>query len=427
MHVQADAQGVLHARFTLPEQVPAGNKIVRLIGSGGSMGEAIFSGQGTLVRQTLQQVTTVTETRWWSPPPPPPPPPPAPARVGWDPLAQTFTPERSFQCGGVDLWFTARGPTPVLVQLRTTESGFPSRTVLAQAWIEPAQIVLAPAPTRVRFDAPVHLRADEEYAIVVLCDDAEASLAIAELGKWDAANGRWVTSQPYQVGVLLSSSNASTWTAHQDRDLTFSLLRASYTATERVIDLGTVAVEGATDLMVLAFAEQPDAQTLAQYQLRLPDQSVIAVADGQPVRLQAPVTGEIQVSARLRGTERVSPVLWPDIQLVVGTQASTAEYVSRAIAAGPGARVRVIFEAWLPGGSSVTVAVQPIDAMGVAGVWITLDQPPAAHPLNEGWVELSHALEAIEGIDAAQLRCRLTLSGHAGARPRVRQLRLVVL
>ena len=70
MHVQANAQGVLHARFTIPEHLPAGNKRVRLVGSGGSMGEATFSGQGTLVRQTLQQVTTVTETRWWSPPPP---------------------------------------------------------------------------------------------------------------------------------------------------------------------------------------------------------------------------------------------------------------------------------------------------------------------------------------------------------------------
>ena len=423
MHVQANAQGVLHARFTIPEHLPAGNKRVRLVGSGGSMGEATFSGQGTLVRQTLQQVTTVTETRWWSPPPPEP----DWAPVGRDPLAQTFTPERSFQCGGVDLWFTARGTTPVLVQLRTTQVGFPSRTILAQARLAPTEIVLAGAPTRVRFDTLVTLRAGEEYALVVLCDDAEASLAVAELGKWDTAHGRWVTSQPYQVGVLLSSSNASTWTAHQDRDLTFSLLRASYTATEHVIDLGRVAVEAATDLMVLAFAEQPDAQTLTQYQLRLPDQSVITVADGQPVRLEAPVTGDVEVSARLRGSERASPVLWPDIQLVVGSQASTADYVSRAIAAGPGSRVRVIFEAWLPGGASVTVAVQPIDAMGAAGDWITLDQPPAAQPLDEGWVELSHALEATEGIDAAQLRCRLTLNGHAAARPRVRQLRLVVL
>lgn len=54
---------------------------------------------------------------------------------------------------------------------------------------------------------------------------------MAELGKYDAVHERWVTSQPYQVGVLLSSSNASTWTPHQDRDLTFRLLGARFTAT----------------------------------------------------------------------------------------------------------------------------------------------------------------------------------------------------
>lgn len=59
------------------------------------------------------------------------------------------------------------------------------------------------------------LQAKREYAVVVLCDDATTALYVAELGKQDPTRG-YVTSQPYQVGVLLSSSNASTWTAHQD-------------------------------------------------------------------------------------------------------------------------------------------------------------------------------------------------------------------
>ncbi len=82
------------------------------------------------------------------------------------------------------------------------------------------------------------LQANREYALVILCDDAETALAIAELGKFDAARERWVTAQPYQVGVLLSSSNASTWTAHQDADLTFELLAADYTESTRLIELG---------------------------------------------------------------------------------------------------------------------------------------------------------------------------------------------
>lgn len=58
---------------------------------------------------------------------------------------------------------------------------------------------------------------------------ADTAIKVAELGKYDAVNSRWVTSQSYQVGILLSSSNASTWTLHQNLDLTFRLLAAKFT------------------------------------------------------------------------------------------------------------------------------------------------------------------------------------------------------
>lgn len=414
MTINANSAGVLTGKFIVPEGIPAGNKRVVFLGGGGSRGEAVFSGQGTLLRQTFRQETTTTETRWWSPPPPPPPPAPA----WWDPLAQTFTLDQSAQVGGVDLWFTASGTSTVVVQIRETTAGVPNQTVLAEARILPAAINTTGGATRIPFAAPLALRASQEYAIVVLCDDAQTALAIAELGKWDNAAGRWVTSQPYQVGVLLSSSNANTWTPHQDRDIAFRLLKASYTETERQIALGQVSVTNATDLLLLAYAEQPSAQATASYRLTLPDGSQVDVADGQPVRLPTPITGVVGVSARLKGTADSSPILYPGSQLIAGEIATSADYVTRAIPAGSNTRVRVIFDAIIPGGAAVNVSACGIDA---GDNWQAVPYQGAT-PNDDGWQEISHELL---GINESAIRVRLTLTGNAAARPRVRNLRVL--
>lgn len=178
-----------------------------------------------------------------------------------DPLAQTFVLDKATQLAGVDLWFTAKGGD-VRLQIRDVANGVPSRTVLAEAHIPASSIVVSGGGhTRVLLPSPLSLAAGTEYAFVVLCDDAETALSVAELGKFDATAQQWVVSQPYQVGVLLSSSNASTWTAHQDRDLTFRLLEASFSGASSQQELGSVSVAGATDLLLLSLSETPNADT----------------------------------------------------------------------------------------------------------------------------------------------------------------------
>ena len=398
MALQANSAGVLSGKFTIPANITAGSKRIVALGEGGSRGEAIFVGQGALLTQT------------WA----------VAVRNNVDPLAQTFSLDHSLQIGGVDLWFTARGTSPVVVQIRETTAGLPNQTILAEAKILPAAIVLGGASTRIVFPAPVMLNGGQEYALVALCDDAISALSMAELGKWDVTASRWVTSQPYQVGVLLSSSNAKTWTPHQDRDMTFNLLHNHYTETERLIPLGSVAVTNVTDLIVLAYADQPSAQAFAAYRLGLPDGTQLTVADNQSVRLQSAITGTVSVTAVLKGTADVSPVLYPGSQLVSGIVSNTADYISRAIPAGSNARVRVIFDALIPAGAAVTV-----DAAGVdpGDPWQAVAHL-SAKALDNGWREMTHELAS---ISEAMLRVRLSLSGNTAARPRVRNLRVIVL
>lgn len=404
MVLTANSLGVIEGKFTIPANVPTGNKNVVAIGQGGSRGSAVFSGIGTEEIQTWQQQTTII-TRV------------APQRV--DPLAQTFTTDRNAQVTGVDLWFAVKPTTTGRVQIRTTTAGFPDQTILADVAFAPASVTLS-GPTQFLFEAPVRLTGGVEYALVVMCDDANGALSIAELGKFDPTAQRWITAQPYTVGVLLSSSNASTWTAHQDRDLAFRLLGAAFTETTKLLDLGTVAVTGATDLLVLGYAELPASLTTVEYQLGLPDGTEIVVTDGQVAKLAEAITGTVSMKARLTGTADFAPVLFPGAQLIAGAQATQADYVARAVPGGVGVTVKVIYEANLPSGSAVDVFYKGAD---LADVWddVPVDSVTA---MDDGFFEFEHI---VSGVTETQVQTKLRLYGSPAARPRVRDLRVIVM
>lgn len=396
---KADANGVAAGFFTIPEKIPAGSKSVVFTGSGGSQGSAVFVGQGALTVQTLRQ--TITTTLFWI-----------------DPLAQTFVLMENAQLCAVDLWFTAKHTSRVVVQIRETTVGIPNQTVLGESIVDPSQITVGGSSTRIFFKAPVTLAAETEYALVIMCDDAVTSVAIAELGKWDLTQERWVTAQPYQVGVLLSSSNASTWTAHQDRDLTFRLLKAVYSPTQAELEIGRVETPEATDLVFLPVAEQPSAHSRAEYRLAWPDNSLLTAADGQPMRLNRPTAGPITVKAKLTATASMAPILYPGAQLICGLVAEEADYITRAVPAGAGSRVKVILDADLPAGASVTAFMCP-DGQST---WSALEFSSSRN-LDDGWREL--IFEA--PTNALLVRIKLVLSGSSSARPRVDNLRVLTI
>lgn len=404
MAIVADANGVIKGKFTIPANIQAGAKSVELVGSGGSRGSAVFVGEGNLVTDVLQSVTRTTQTYY-------------------DPLAQTFSLSEENQLGGVEIFVTAKGDTAMSVQIRETQTGFPTQTILAEATREPTQITVG-AWNRFTFNTPVRALANVEYAIVVLCNDALGSVAIAELGKWDSTNGRWVTQQPYQIGVLLSSSNASTWTAHQDRDLTFRLLARRYTQTERTVDLGNVSVTDATDIVVLSMTDNPATGADSELIMTMPDGSTISSSDGQTIRFATKVTGNVGVQTKLRATPKASAMLYPGSQLVVGTIASTAEYVSRAVdASAAGAKVRVIFDANIPSGSSVAVYLCGVDA---GDTWQLMSQDPLKTPIPVGnnMYEFNYLKES---VNEAKIRIKLVLNGTPAARPYVYNLRVSII
>ena len=396
--VQADSNGVVRGSFTVPSGVPAGTKSVTFRGEGGSFGEASYTGSGRIQVATMRRVRTITS---W--------------RQRWDPLAQTFTLPQSRHIGGVDLWFVTRGEQTVRVQIRETATGLPNQEVLAEATLNSEDILLDGQVTRFEF-APVFLNADQEYAIVVLTDDADYEVSVAELGKYDKNLG-WVTSQPYQVGVLLSSSNASTWTPHQSMDLTFRLLAAKFDETSMVLPLGEMDVSEMSNWMPLGTVERPGTQTDLRFEFtpQGDNQPVYTCQEGEPVNLSANFTGKLDVQARLIGTETQSPVLYPGVQAASGTLAQSADYITRAITCGANKKVTVVFESFVPGQARVDVFAE------LNGEWqqMTVDSGSA---VGEDWQSLKFILD---DVTSDTVRVKLVLNGSAQDRPRVRELRVM--
>lgn len=406
--VVADSNGVLTGTFTIPPEVPAGSKLVTFRGQGDSNAAATFFGEGIVETQVQRESITIIATKAQV------------TNVYTDPLAQTFTLSERRQVIGAELFVTQLGNTPIVVQLRETQTGLPTSTIIAEAQLSVAAIQVG-AWNRWHFDLPVDLMADAYYALVVLCNDPDGEVAIAELGKFDPDAQRWVTSQPYQVGVLLSSSNATTWTPHQDRDMAFRLLSAEYTQPERVIDLGHVSVQDATDLITLLPAVQAGTSADCELILTLPNGTSISASDGQIIRLNPPLTGDINVSARLRSNGRLSAMLLPGTQIVAGTLADNADYISRAVDAdAAGCNVQIIFDARIPSGAGV---MPYIGSTGLTRTYTQATQHDQAKPLGDGVFEYQYR---VNDVELSHICTRLVLSGNSNARPFVENLRVIV-
>lgn len=398
----ANASGLLTGTFQIPQAIPAGAKLVEFLGAGGSYGSATYVGRGQIVTETRRRILTTVVRRW-------------------DPLAQTFTLPERCTIGGLELWFTTKGgAAPVIVQIRETQVGIPTTTVLTEGRLLASDIKTDGNATRITLD-PVALEANREYAIVVLTDDANHAVSVAELGKYDPRTG-WVTAQPYQIGVLLSSSNGSTWTPHQTQDLTFRLLGCRFTQQSKTVSLGQYTVTNLSDVMALAGVERPAAGTDVQFLATDPQGRIYTLSEDQGLALSEKISGNLAVSAKLTGTETASPILYPGTQLVFGTLEAAGDYLSRAIPAAATFNVSVTFDALTPGTSSVSVQAES----GTPGSFQALSLSSGVE-VGNGWVERTYKATSLVGVGADRTtRVKLALSGTPAHRPFVRNLRVIV-
>lgn len=413
MTLTANAQGQIAGKFTIPEGIPAGTKLVEFQGAA-TTANATFVGRGTLKIEDLRVVNTRINRRI----------------LTWrgDPLAQTFILSERQQIAAIDLWFTAVGATNVLVQIRDVELGLPTASVVTEALLTTAQITVG-GWTRFKF-TPTVLEADQEYCVVIACNDAVSAVATAGIGEFDAAAQQWVAAQPYQIGVLLSSSNNRTWTAHQTHDLAFRLLACDYDvatneryegSTRKVISLTAQTVTDADHLIIMAAVDRPTADCDVVFNVTV-GQAVYTVMEAQPFTLAERFTGLVQMEAVLTGTYTASPTLYPDVHLVAGQRLTTGDYITRAlptnIGLAPSVKLTAYYNVYLPGTASVDAYYE-----SSAGVWTALPVVGGTE-LGDGWVEVQREIAAFSGLET---RIKLVLNGSAGQRPLVKNLRVAMI
>lgn len=164
-----------------------------------------------------------------------------------DPIAQTFKvdEESGIFVTSVDLSFASK-PTEsnavgVQVYIVSTKNGYPTNDILpgSEAFVKYDDIVTGEDITKTTtftFPQPVYLEGNNEYALVVFSESNEYNIYIAEMGgtSRDLATGALIVNQA-ALGVFFTSSNKTTWTAYQNRDLKFKLNRAVFATQASVV------------------------------------------------------------------------------------------------------------------------------------------------------------------------------------------------
>ena len=390
----ADSEGVFDGVFTIPAGIPSGIKLVELQGDH-TIGSAYFTG--------IHETKTVVNyyVRYYYNP---------------DPLAQSFTLSEARQISGVDFWLENKGTSEIRIEIRETDNGYPTSNVLASCRIKPGDLT-AKAWNRAIFETPAFLNANTEYAVSLMTDTSDHTVGIAELGDWDSDTG-WVRSQAYSAGVLFSSSNASTWTPHQNADLAFKLLGADFSGNSKTINLGTYDLTGVTDVMPLAEVESTSSDTYVTFILKQNDVETARMQAWQAIPFNTILSGEYTLEAELTGSAKYSPVLGRYPQLVTGKIAITGDYVSRAFSCGQNKRVMVTTDEYSPHGSAIEIFVQTGEE-----TWTAAGEISSNTELGDGWVRRVRFVNCGE----ATARVKIVLHGSASARPLVQNISAVVL
>ncbi|UNE53506.1 DUF4815 domain-containing protein [Bartonella machadoae] len=390
----ANSTGILEGSFKIPENIPSGTKNVVARGKGGTLATGLFTGQGVIDVKVMRHTTTV---KIWT-------------QV--DPQAQVFTPEETRQITGIDFHLCKIGNPnhDLVIDLVTTENGYPTANIQAQSFysMKGAKTGWAQA----RYAVPLLVPNDRLTAFVIKTDDSDHSLSLAKLGDFDEEQQRFVSSHPYVTGPRFSSVNAQTWSAHQDEALAFRVLAARYRQTTKTIDLGTFDLVDCSDLQIRSAVELPSSDCSVIFEIERNNGTIYQLLPFQLLSLTEYISETVRLRAILKGTEKLSPVLFAPIQLIAGKIHNTATYVTRAFAFGEKARLTSYIKTFLPGGSTFTLEMQLDDG---AFTPLTLEETEQlTEPL---WTErkfVSH------DQTAKQARLKLTLTGGPCARSMLR-------
>lgn len=281
------ADGSFKAQFRVPSGVKNGDIELIFTDEYGNKSTSVYRSRG--ITKIIENRTTITKMSnktvdiydIVTPPKQPSPTPivappiindpmPAPPRnndpeettkyppITRDPLAQSFIFREDKVLVSFDVFFGTKAddnpkpmvqddyyntdkikPTiPAILQIGYMKNGLPdAENIIHYQEIFPDEITASPygeTPTHISLTKPVYIPAMQDFFISLGSKSTEYTLFVSALGQEDINTGERVMKQPYQDGVLFTSSNGVTWTAEQDRDMAIVLYEGVYSASGSV-------------------------------------------------------------------------------------------------------------------------------------------------------------------------------------------------
>ena len=396
-----DGNGNVTGTIEIPDGLLTGVKEIEIIGDQGTVAKTLYA-DGTYL-------SPITRRGLRSQVP-----------QGIAPVAQTFYVDKQLDVIGAEVYLDVKGDDgDLFLQIRNVDAGIPNQDILSETCIKYAD--LATGWVRGLFTA-TNLLPGVEYALVAYSPNNAHKLGTAALGGVDTNTGEAITRQSYQQGVLLTSSNGTAWSIHPNQDLAFKILGSKYTSTTKTVALGTVAGTNVTDFIILGEYERPTRDTQVEFIITSPAGDVFTVDKDTPTRLPTKQTGDFVLQAKLTGTSSVSPVLFRDTQLILGTLVESDKYVSEFITVEDPFDLTIKLEHKLETGATLQVQVET----GSDDNWSTMSvQAGTSYTMNDGFQYVVYKISTQTGVDRSgtdKTRIRLNLDGVVTGRPFIRNL-----
>ena len=169
------------------------------------------------------------------------------------PIAQSFYVDRTsgIYVTSVDLFFSQVATDfPIQIQIRPMDNGLPSSsqiipgTIKLLSGLNNSDNVSADCTTSVnfKFDEPVYLKGNQDYALVVTADSKDYKIFVSETNEFViGSTEKRINKQP-SLGSLFFTQNGVTFSPAQSLDLAFKINRARFQHTQANVILHNASI-----------------------------------------------------------------------------------------------------------------------------------------------------------------------------------------
>lgn len=353
--LRSDSKGIVKGYFVLPGDTFKCGQLPITLYNSNNKAIAYYTAKGT---RTVEEYTLFNGT----------------VTVTWtDPVAQSFGFTEDTVVTKIGLFFKSKDTSlPVIVEVKNVVNGYPGNIVYARKELYPENILVSDdgtLETTVVFDEPIYCKKDTQYCIALRTDSNLYHIWYAVLGNQDVKTKAYVTSNPYGIGTLFTSSNNETWVASPTADLKMKIYGATFTpmailefqpvqSSLSTLYSGNVTYRGFNRICLLADAVTPEGTKIDWYYGYEKDGQTVwqPIYPYDDIELTE-LIDNVRIRAVFHGTSNATPFL--NINTVVFVGFLTVEecyYVTRnVVTTTPFNKVKQILEVKVPTGCSFHV------------------------------------------------------------------------